>query len=81
MNFTLSKHAKDVMKNRNILKNWVYDVVLKPSVYIKVQKDEIHMYGIVAEYNERCLKVVVNPIKEIIITTYFDRKMKKRGCK
>jgi len=27
------------------------------------------------------IKVVVNPIKHLIVTAYFDRKMKKKGCK
>ncbi len=81
MKLKLSSHAKDVMKNRNILEKWVYSILDEPSVTIKIQENEIHMYGTVYEYNDRCLKIVINPLKHVVITTYFDRKMKKKGCK
>ncbi|WP_295421904.1 DUF4258 domain-containing protein [Sulfurovum sp.] len=81
MKFKLSVHAKDVMENRNIIADWVYNILDNPSVVIKIKEDEVHLYGIIDEYNARCLKVVVNPLKSLVITTYFDRKMKKKGCK
>ena len=81
MKFKLSVHAKDVMKNRNIIEDWVYAILDNPSVTQEIDIDEMHLYGIVHEYNARCLKVVVNPLKNLVITTYFDRKMKKKGCK
>jgi len=74
-------HAKDVMKNRNIIEDWVYAILNNPSVTMDIAKDEVHLYGIIDEYNDRCLKVVINPLKNLVITTYFDRKMKKKGCK
>ena len=81
MKFKLSVHAKDVMKNRNIIEDWVYAILNNPSVTMDIAKDEVHLYGIIDEYNDRCLKVVINPLKNLVITTYFDRKMKKKGCK
>ena len=81
MKFKLSVHARDVMENRNIIEDWVYAILDNPSVIINIEEDEVHLYGIVDEYNNRCLKVVVNPLRNLVITTYFDRKMKKKGCK
>jgi hypothetical protein len=82
MKFKLSVHAKDVMENRNISEVWVYAIVNNiSSVTIDIAEDEVHIYGIVHESNDRCLKVVVNPLKNLVITAYFDRKMKKKGCK
>ena len=81
MKFKLSIHARDVMKNRHIKEEWVYRIIENPSLTIQVKNDEVHLYGSINEYNERCLKVVVNPLNNIVITTYFDRKMKKKGCK
>ena len=81
MKFKLSVHAKDVMDNRNIVEDWVYAILDNPFVTIEIAKDEVHVYGTIKEYNNRCLKVVVNPLKSLVITTYFDRKMKKKGCK
>ena len=28
-----------------------------------------------------CLKIVLNPISMIVITAYFDRNVRKKGCK
>jgi len=81
MKFKFSVHAKDVMENRNIVEEWVNAIVESPAVTIEIADNEVHLYGIVDAYGGRCLKVVINPLKHLIITTYFDRKMKKRGCK
>jgi len=81
MRFKLSIHAKDVMENRHIKAEWVYRVIENPSLEIKVKNEEVHVFAVINEYNERCLKVVINPLNKIIITTYFDRQMKKKGCK
>jgi len=81
MKFKLSVHARDVMENRNISVEWVYAILDNPSITIDVEENEVYLYGIVHEYNDRCLKVVINPLKNLVITTYFDRKMKKKGCK
>lgn len=76
----LSLHAKDVMEKRNIQEAWVYDVLSHPLVSIDIAKDEKHLFGVVYENDKRCLKVVINPINNVVITTYFDRKMQKKGC-
>ena len=81
MAFKLSIHAQDVMKNRHIKEEWVYRIIKNPSLVIKVKDEEVHFFAVINEYNERCLKVVINPLNKIIITTYFDRKMKKKGCR
>jgi hypothetical protein len=81
MKFRFSVHAKDVMKNRNIVEEWVYAIIESPTATINIANDEVHLYGIIDAYGGRCLKVVINPLKNLIITTYFDRNMKKRGCK
>ena len=81
MKFKLSVHVKDVMENRRIEEDWVYRIIKEPSLTIKIRDDEVHLYGSINEYNERCLKVVVNPLNGVVITSYFDSKMKKKGCR
>jgi hypothetical protein len=81
MKYRYSIHAQEVMENRNIKAEWVETVLSSPSVKKSVSKDEIHFYGQIDDYEAHCLKVVVNPEKQIIVTTYFDRGMRKRGCK
>jgi len=40
-----------------------------------------HYFSTIHEHGDRCLKVVVNPANYLIVTTYFDRKKQKKGCK
>ena len=79
MKLKLSVHAKDVMANRQIDEVWIYRIIANPSRTIVIEENEVHLYGTIDEYNERCLKVVINPLNSVIITTYFDRRMKKKG--
>lgn len=80
MKYKLSSHAKDVMEHRRIKEQWVYSILEEPFVEISIAKNEVHLFGTIQEYNERCLKVVINPLTNRVITTYFDRKMQKKGC-
>ena len=81
MKFNLSIHARDVMAARKIVEEWVYSTIDNPTSMINVNEQEIHYFSTIRENEGRCLKVVVNPLKHLIVTAYFDRKMKKRGCK
>jgi len=81
MKFKLSNHAEDVILSRNISERWVRSTIENPSARVKINEEEIHYFSTIHEYGNRCLKVVVNPTKYLIVTTYFDRKKKKEGCK
>jgi len=81
MKYRLSIHAQDVVESRNIKVEWINLVIEEPSAKISVDINEIHFFKSIVEHSDRCLKVVVNPIKQLIITAYFDRAMRKRGCK
>ena len=80
MEWRLSQHARDVIIQRGIAEKWIDDVLQNPTVQHTIGPDEIHLFGIVEEAEGRCLKVVVNPGKGLIVTVYFDRNMRKRGC-
>jgi hypothetical protein len=43
--------------------------------------NEVNLFSSIKENESRCLKIVVNPISMIVVTAYFDRNMKKKGCK
>ena len=79
MNF--SKHALDVMEEREISKDWVVNTLTNPSRIDRITRTEYHYFAHIPENGNRCLKVVFNPVTETVITTYFDRNMKKRGCR
>lgn len=81
MKYRISAHAQEVMHHRGIKLAWVEAVISNPSLVCEVNEHEIHFFGIIAAYGHRCLKVVVNPSKELIVTVYFDRQMRKKGCR
>ena len=76
----ISIHAFDVMSNRKIRKSWVEEVVKSPSVTFCIDENEMHLYGTIKENDGRCLKVIFNPLTNVVITAFFDRKMRKKGC-
>lgn len=80
MKYKLTKHTIDVVENRRIKMEWIEDSVENYALTVKVNNEEHHYFKKIEEASERCLKVVVNPIKLTIVTVYFDRNMRKRGC-
>jgi len=80
MKVIFSAHSQDVMFTRNIKVTWVEDVLERASRQIIISDEEVHYFKTIQEYDDRCLKVVFNPNKNLVITTFFDRKMKKKGC-
>lgn len=81
MDFKLSQHAVDVTNARAIKVEWIDFVIQNPTLEVLKARDEVNFYAVISEKEDRCLKVVVNPITKVIITAYFDRNMRKRGCK
>ena len=81
MDYRLSKHAQDVISARSIQVKWINAVFDDPSRIDTISEHETHYFKTIAEHDDRCLKVVFNPTTLIVITVYFDRAMRKRGCK
>ena len=81
MKHKLSKHAIDVMSSRNVKKEWVNLTIKNPSLVKKISTIESHYFSKIEENENRYLKVVINPTTGIIVTAYFDRNMRKKGCK
>jgi len=69
------------MRARNINQDWVKYTVDNPSLKVVKAPNEVQLFSTIEAYEKRCLKVVVNPISMVVITVYFDRNMKKKGCK
>jgi hypothetical protein len=81
MSWKLSRHAREVMIQRGIEERWIYSVLESPSLCREIGSEEVHFFGVIEAAEGRCLKVVANPQKVLIVTVYFDRKMRKRGCR
>ena len=71
----------DVIAARNIELKWINDTFEHYSRIDKIADNEVHYFNSIEENENRCLKIVFNPIAKIVITCYFDRNMRKRGCK
>lgn len=81
MKYELTQHAIDVMLSRGIQKEWIESAVEFPSYYERICENEEHFFKSIDALSNRCLKVVVNPENLKIVTAYFDRNMRKKGCK
>ena len=81
MKYELTQHAIDVMLSRGIQKEWIELAVEFPSCHETICGSEEHFFRTIDEFSNRCLKVVVNPTNLKIVTAYFDRNMRKKGCK
>ena len=79
--YILSEHAKEVIKVRDIKKEWLERTLEFPSLIVNVAENETHYFASITEKENRCLKVVINPLTRKVITVYFDRNMRKRGCR
>lgn len=78
MNFTLSKHTKDMLKERNIPEDWVWRTLKDPDWNIGAD-DNVHYFKGIAEHGGRILHAVVNPFlsPEKVVTVFFDRRARR----
>ena len=80
MKYELTKHAEDVIRERNIPTEYIDMVInnpeLKESDTCDIELE--HYMSRIREYDNRILRVIINkncnPIR--VITVYFDRSMR-----
>ncbi len=77
--FEYSKHAMDMIIEREIDKRWISDTITKPDYTKFVSEEEFHYIKQINEYGNRFLRVVVNPKiqPKKIITIFFDRRLRR----
>lgn len=80
MDFKLSKHSRDMLKERNILEEWVWQTLNNPERKGTGTDNNIHYFKSIPEHGERVLHVVVNPLvpPKKIVTVFFDRKARRQ---
>ncbi len=80
MNYTLSKHAKKVLAEREIPLEWLERALNEPLLRAPDPDDASleRRYRPIPEYEGRVLRVVINlsvePIR--VVSVFFDRKMR-----
>ena len=77
MEFTLSKHAQDTMRERGIEFAWLAATMDAPEITELHPEDPTLLYAFrrIPEFGNRVLRVVYNRTKEPphVVTVYFDR--------
>ncbi len=76
MDFILSEHVKDMLKERNIPEDWVWRVINNSDLQEMGSDENLHYYKSIDEFDNRILHVVVNAnvIPKKIVTVFFDRR-------
>lgn len=80
MEYIYQKHSLEQIVEREIDKSWVEDTLSNPDDIIEIDENEVHFIKKIIDYNNRYLRVIVNPKKEpiTIITLFFDRRLKEK---
>jgi hypothetical protein len=75
----LSKHAQDMLLERNIPEVWMWRTIENPNTKWHGDDDNLHYAKSIKEHKGRVLHVVVNqnvnPSR--IVTVFFDRRLRK----
>jgi len=76
MEIILSTHTKEMLRERNILEEWIWQTVNAPERVDSGADNNVHYFRRIAENQERVLHVVVNPhiSPKKIVTAFFDRR-------
>ncbi len=76
--YKLSNHAKERLYLRVEIKTkWIAQALESPLMVKTVSEYEVHYYKDISQYGGRVLKVVVNPVTKVIVTVFFDRRLKR----
>jgi len=77
---TLSRHAKDMLAERNITEEWLWCTIKAPDEKRRGDDGNMHYMKAIREREGRILRVVVNPdvYPNRIVTVFFDRRLGKR---
>lgn len=80
MEFTTSKHAEDVIREREISRDWISLALDAPGRVEKDREDPelTHALAVIPAHGNRVLRVIYNQAKNPphVVTVYFDRTQK-----
>lgn len=79
--FEFSEHAYDMLKERNIKKEWIRLAMEEPDKKEEKNDGTVHYIRAIKEYKGRYLRVVVNPAFKPprVITVFFDHRIGRRS--
>ncbi len=76
--FELSKHARNMLLERGIKEEWLWETLEKPEQIEDHPDGKSHYIKSIAEYGSRYLRIIVNRHNKPkrVVTLYFDRKLR-----
>jgi len=82
LSYEVTQHARYVLQERQIAVEWMERVLANPAL-IEASATDAELenrFGIIAEYGNRVLRVVVNTqvVPELVVSVYFDRRMRDK---
>lgn len=80
MDFNLSLHAQDMLKERNIHEEWVWQTLNNPDWENIGIDNNTHYFKSITEHEGRILHIVVNPHGSLkkVVTVFFDRRARRQ---
>lgn len=79
--YKFSKHLSTRMEERNLKEKWITNTLDNPDSTTEIDENEKHFFKRIIEAASRCLKVILNPLTNIVVTAHFDRRRTKNDCK
>lgn len=78
--YIFSKHAAEMMKERNIAEDWVWRVLNESENTFAGEDGNMHFTKAITEKESRVLHVVVNSSvsPKRIVTVFFDRRLRSK---
>ncbi len=79
MDYKFSKHASEMLKERNVSESWVWETVNNPDWDTLGPDENMHYFKVIPESGERVLHAIVNHkvSPKRIVTVFFDRKARR----
>ncbi|HHT9115329.1 MAG: DUF4258 domain-containing protein [Planctomycetes bacterium] len=80
MDFELSAHARDMLKEREITEEWLWRAIGNSDWENKGDDNNVHYFKSIPEHGKQILHVVVNPhvSPQKVVTVFFDRRARKQ---
>jgi hypothetical protein len=80
MDFKLSTHTRDMLKEREIPEEWVWRTINNSDREKAGEDNNMHYFKSIIEHDGRILHVVVNPhvSPKKVVTVFFDRKARRQ---
>ncbi|NOH01635.1 MAG: DUF4258 domain-containing protein [Chloroflexi bacterium] len=78
--YVFTKHAADMMEERNISEAWVWEAINESDEIFTSEDGNLHFTKAITERENRVLHVVVNPSAspKRIVTLFFDRRLRSK---